>query len=1279
MSDKYRILYLEDSAADAELVKSELTGNHIDFDYLVVDTENKYKKALDDFHPDVILCDHTLPSFNSFEALRLLKQKNLNIPFVVITATMTEEVALTIVREGADDYILKDRLKRLPNVVLNAIEKYRFERDRKRTIDELYEKEASAKEALVKLSNKLLLATKSAGIGIWEWDLATGVSEWDEGMHRLYNISESEFGSVHTGWLKRIHPDDKHRVNEEIELALSGERPYHTEFRIVWNDGSVHHLKVDGTVERDQWGKAVKMYGVNQDITKAREAEQAIKDSEAKYRSFFETSVDGILLSSPSGQIFAANAAACNIFQMTEAELCYTGRQGILDATDQRLKAALAERRRTGKVNSEVTGIRKNGDLFPAEFSSVIFTDAHGEERTAMVIRDITQRKLAEQEIIITTEALEEALGELNKIMDSSLDVICTIDEEGKFSNVSKATESVWGYKPHELIGKKYIDLVFADDVETTLQVATDIVNGKPVTVFENRYTRKNGSIVPIMWSARVDDDTKMMYCIAKDATEKKKLEKALEDERRQFYDLFQQAPTSIGVLKGPDHVFEMANPHYLHLIKRNNIIGKMVKEVLPEVSSQGFVELLDEVYRTGETYSGTEILANLDYEGNGKPSFVYLNILYQAYRNEQGEIIGIFFFTVDVTEQVVSRNQIEEDEKRFRQIVETAQEGIWTIDKHNVTDFVNQKMCEMIGYTEKEIIGKTLQEFLEEKDRKASYLPMERQNIESENHDSTFVTKDGKLLFTNISTKPILDSNGRYQGALAMITDVTGRKAVEESNLFKAELLKNIGQAVMGMDLNGIITYWNKASEEIFGWSAKEAIGNHIINHGPAEETKEMSLAGFSELFKGKSWSGELLMQRKDGTTFIASVTDSPVFDRNNKLTGIIGIASDITDRKLSEEKMQEMQEQLLASQRMAHIGSWHRNIAPGIDINSNPIICSAEALRIAGFDPDFNDVTYAMFMGLTHPEDMDIVEEASNTIFSGIASYYNVEHRIVTPDGIVKWVRQDAKLISDEVTNQPVKIIGTVKDITTAKEQELKLEQNTKERNRLLNDLVTRNKSLEQFAYIVSHNLRAPVANIMGIASILVEPDLSVEEKDQLNNGIIESVQKLDTVVKDLNHILQVKKEHKEPEETVHFSTFVNDIKVSIKHIIADDIDISYDFSEVNELFTIRSYMYSIFYNLILNSIKYRRQQVPCVITIKSHLANNCITVFFTDNGMGIDLMLRGEDVFGLYKRFHTHIEGKGMGLYMVKTQVEAIGGRINIDSEVNKGTTFKIEFEL
>lgn len=193
------------------------------------------------------------------------------------------------------------------------------------------------------------------------------------------------------------------------------------------------------------------------------------------------------------------------------------------------------------------------------------------------------------------------------------------------------------------------------------------------------------------------------------------------------------------------------------------------------------------------------------------------------------------------------------------------------------------------------------------------------------------------------------------------------------------------------------------------------------------------------------------------------------------------------------------------------------------------------------------------------------------------------------------------------------------------------------------------------------------------------LNDPELSLEDKGILSRGINISIIKLDEVVKDLNHILQVKGEINEIKETVNFSGLLNDIKTSINNLIdKDDVEIKEDFSAVDEFSTLKAYLYSIFFNLISNSVKYRRHNIPCIIEIKSRRAKNKIELLFKDNGMGIDLTKNSEQVFGLYKRFHSNIEGKGMGLFMVKTQVETLGGKISLKSEENKGTEFLIEFE-
>ena len=143
--------------------------------------------------------------------------------------------------------------------------------------------------------------------------------------------------------------------------------------------------------------------------------------------------------------------------------------------------------------------------------------------------------------------------------------------------------------------------------------------------------------------------------------------------------------------------------------------------------------------------------------------------------------------------------------------------------------------------------------------------------------------------------------------------------------------------------------------------------------------------------------------------------------------------------------------------------------------------------------------------------------------------------------------------------------------------------------------------------------------------------------------------------------------------------FANLLDDIKYSINNLLVNEnVEITSDFSEAEEMTTLKTYMYSIFYNLVSNSIKYRQHGIKPLIEITSKKEKNNVVLTFKDNGLGMDLVHKGDQVFGMYKRFHSHTEGKGMGLYMVKTQVETLGGKITVDSAVNQGTTFTITLE-
>jgi PAS domain S-box-containing protein len=314
-----------------------------------------------------------------------------------------------------------------------------------------------------------------------------------------------------------------------------------------------------------------------------------------------------------------------------------------------------------------------------------------------------------------------------------------------------------------------------------------------------------------------------------------------------------------------------------------------------------------------------------------------------------------------------------------------------------------------------------------------------------------------------------------------------------------------------------------------------------------------------------------------------------------------------------------------------------------------------------------DEREPSGSSFYDTIHPEDVALMKGFFQQAKENPGEAVHCVGRIRHKKGAYIWIEG---IIRNMLSNESVRgIIFNYRDISERMEADL-------QREKMTLDITQRNRDLEQFTYIVSHNLRAPVANILGISNLLDIADLEEGHKREALIGITSSARRLDEVISDLNAILQEKQKITEQKQIVDFQSLVDDVHSSIENMInRESVIIKTDFREVQGIATIRSYLHSIFYNLITNSIKYRQVDIPLLVEVKSARVKDKIRLDFKDNGLGINLKTQGDKVFGLYKRFHPGTEGKGMGLFMVKTQVETLGGSISVKSEINGGTEFTI----
>ncbi|HNU41858.1 MAG TPA: HAMP domain-containing sensor histidine kinase [Cyclobacteriaceae bacterium] len=248
---------------------------------------------------------------------------------------------------------------------------------------------------------------------------------------------------------------------------------------------------------------------------------------------------------------------------------------------------------------------------------------------------------------------------------------------------------------------------------------------------------------------------------------------------------------------------------------------------------------------------------------------------------------------------------------------------------------------------------------------------------------------------------------------------------------------------------------------------------------------------------------------------------------------------------------------------------------------------------------------------------------------------------------------------------------------------EENLTLNQELINKNQQLTEtnteLINHNNDLQQFSYTISHNLRGPLASITGLLSLVDESELGPSNQPLLVH-LKSSVKALESTIRDLSHIIDSRNRITRLRQSILLPELMDNIITQLARDIEDNqVKIITSFEKAPEFVSVRPMVHSILYNLLSNAIKYRHPDRACVIQVSSTKGLDYIELAVTDNGMGIDLKRFGDKLFNLYRRFHSHIEGKGLGLFLVKQQAEALGGKIEVKSEIDKGSTFTIRFKL
>ncbi len=266
MGVPFNILMVEDSEDDAALLLRELRRGGYDPTSWRVDTPEAMREALDKLRWDVIVADYAMPRFSGPAALALLKETGRDIPYITVSGTVGEEIAVDMMRAGAHDYMMKDKLMRLVPAIKRELHEAEMRRDHRR-----------AEEALRESQTGLAKAQEIAHLGNWDWDIVTNELRWSDEIYRIFGLQPQEFGATYDAFLDLVHSDDRDRVRESVYDTLYRGEPYGLDHRILLPDGEVRVVHEDGEVTLDETGKPTRMVGTVQDITERKHTEEELR------------------------------------------------------------------------------------------------------------------------------------------------------------------------------------------------------------------------------------------------------------------------------------------------------------------------------------------------------------------------------------------------------------------------------------------------------------------------------------------------------------------------------------------------------------------------------------------------------------------------------------------------------------------------------------------------------------------------------------------------------------------------------------------------------------------------------------------------------------------------------------------------------------------------------------------------------------------------------------------------------------------------------------------
>jgi len=639
----------------------------------------------------------------------------------------------------------------------------------------------------------------------------------------------------------------------------------------------------------------------------------------------------------------------------------------------------------------------------------------------SLIIEDLSQRKK-------TSKDLPEF--DKNIFFNHALDMLCIAGIDGYFKQINPLWTKTLGYTEEELLSKPWLDFVHPDDKELTITAGKNLKKGENIIQFRNRYRCKDGSYKWLSWNSYPDIKTGIIYGVARDITEIIKSEEALKKSETKFRNIVESSPLGIHLYKLYDEdnlIFTGYSPSAEKILrlKLKKFLGKNILEAFPSLKDTIIPDKYKEIAKTGNEL----FLEEVNYKDNNVEGIFEI----YAFQTAQNEMAVMFN---DITKRKKSENALKESEERYKKLVETMTDGLAVMDANGTLKYVNDSLCSTLGFSRKQIIGKNILSFFDDKNQKILQNQIEkRKNGILESYEIEWLGKNNKKTSTLMSPQLVFDENNIYKESFVVVTDISrikkAEKSLKESEVRFKEIFENANDGINIVDIETTkLIMVNKSICNMLGYEKNELIGKLIKFIHPKKDY-EYILNIFKEMSSNKmKFASNVPVLKKDGTVFFADITSSIININGKKY--IIGIFRDITKQKEyiealkeSEEKFRSLSEQ---SPNMIFINK-----------KGKVVYINHKCKEILGYAKDeflSNDFN---FMQLVAPESIDLIKENFKKHLKGddILPY---EYVLITKEGRKIFSIISTKIITYEGETA---FLGIVTDITQRKEAEIALKE--------------------------------------------------------------------------------------------------------------------------------------------------------------------------------------------------------------------------------------------